>query len=95
MINLKKLTFSDAKKRIASIDSMTDIEFKELTDHWRRYEVDISNYDPSYVDFRNEIIETVKQALAETNNSMMITSWTFESDLKSMNFSAQKMVFQQ
>lgn len=68
MINLKKLTFSDAKKRIASIDSMTDIEFKELTDHWRRYEVDISNYDPSYVDFRNEIIETVKQALAETNN---------------------------
>ena len=47
----KRLSLNDAKAIVAQYDNMNDIEFSNLTDHWKAY--DTIESDPSYTEFRN------------------------------------------
>lgn len=56
MIRYQKLSYSDAKVIIAEYDSYDDNEFKDLENHWRANDVSASAFDPSYEDFRHELL---------------------------------------
>lgn len=64
----KRMSLNDAKVVITQYDNMNDIEFTNLTDHWKAYDT-IEN-DPSYSEFRNLLLETFQNALAETDGKM-------------------------
>ncbi len=64
----KRMSLNDAKAVITQYDNMNDIEFTNLTDHWKAYDT-IEN-DPSYSEFRNLLLETFQNALAETDGKM-------------------------
>lgn len=64
----KRLQLNDAKAIVAQYDNMNDNEFKNLTDHWKAYETTES--DPSYMEFRTELLNSFKEALAESKGKM-------------------------
>ena len=72
MIKLKKLTYSDAKNKIASYDHMNDVEFTDLIDHWAHYDIG-SDFDPAYTSFRTDLINVFKSALVETDGKYNYT----------------------
>ena len=37
-MNIRGLSYNDAKSRIAEIDSMDDVEFNDLINHWKIHE---------------------------------------------------------
>ena len=63
-LNIRKLTLSEAKNRIAAIDSLEDIAFEDLINHWIIYDVAEESYDSTYKEFRAELIDCFKSALA-------------------------------
>lgn len=64
----KRLSLNDAKAIVSQYDSMSDVEFQDLTDHWKAYDT-IEN-DPSYSTFREALLDAFKKALAETGGKM-------------------------
>ena len=70
MIRYQKLSYSDAKVIIAEYDSYDDNEFKDLENHWRANDVSASAFDPSYEDFRHELLAEFNSALVETSGKM-------------------------
>ncbi len=72
MIQLKKLTFSDAKNRIAAYDHMNDVEFADLVDHWTHYDIG-QDFDPAYGEFRSELLNAFICALTETGGKNTYT----------------------
>ena len=70
MIRYQKLSYSDAKVIIAEYDSYDDNEFKYLENHWRANDVSASAFDPSYEDFRHELLAEFNSALVETSGKM-------------------------
>ncbi len=64
----KRLSLNDAKAIVSQYDSMSDVEFQDLTDHWKAYDT-IEN-DPSYSTFREALLDAFKKALAETDGKM-------------------------
>ena len=72
-LNIRKLTMSEAKSKIAAIDVMDDIAFNDLTNHWKIYDVAEESYDPSYKHFREELISCFKSTLEQTDGKMNYT----------------------
>ena len=70
MIRYQKLSYSDAKVIIAEYDSYDDNEFKDLENHWRANDVSASAFDPSYEDFRHELLAEFNSALVDTSGKM-------------------------
>ena len=64
----KRLSLNDAGAIIAKYDNMNDIEFTDLTNHWKTYET--IEIDPSYAEFRSKLLESFKNALSETGGKM-------------------------
>ena len=72
-LNIRKLTLSEAKNRIAAIDSLEDIAFEDLINHWKIYDVAEESYDSTYKEFRAELIDCFKSALEESGGKMNYT----------------------
>jgi hypothetical protein len=70
MIRYQKLSFNDAKGIIAEYDGYNDVEFKDLEKHWLEYDVSASSFDPSYEDFRKELLTVFRDTLIETSGKM-------------------------
>jgi hypothetical protein len=70
LLNIKRLTMEEARKKIAAIDSLDDVAFSDLVKHWTVYDVGEGTFDSSYSDFRKELIECFKSALIETGGKM-------------------------
>lgn len=70
LLNIKRLTMEEARKKIAAIDSLDDVAFSDLVKHWTVYDVGEGTYDSSYSEFRKELIECFKSALMETGGKM-------------------------
>ena len=70
MIRCQKLSFNDAKNIVADYDSYNDTEFQDLEKHWREYDVPASSFDPSYEEFRNELLTVFRTTLKETDGKM-------------------------
>lgn len=66
----KKLSMGEAKNKIALIDSMSDPEFEDLINHWKVFDVNSDTYDSAYSEFRSNLIDCFKSALAETGNKI-------------------------
>ena len=64
----KRLSLNDAKAIVAQYDNMNDIEFVNLTDRWKAYEIIES--DPSYTEFRRKLLDSFKDALSESGGKM-------------------------
>lgn len=64
----KRLSLNDAKAIVSQYDSMSDVEFQDLTSHWKAYDT-IEN-DLSYSTFREALLDAFKKALAETAGKM-------------------------
>ncbi len=69
MIRFQRMSADEAKRLITEYDNYDDIAFQDLVSHWSRYDVS-ADYDLSYVDFRNSLIDTFKAALEETGGKM-------------------------
>lgn len=65
-LNIRKLTLSEAKNRIEKIDSLDDVAFDDLINHWKIYDVAEDSYDSTYKEFREELIDCFKSALEES-----------------------------
>lgn len=61
----KRLSLNDAKAIVSQYDNMSDVEFQDLTAHWKLY--DTIETDPLYSSFRNTLLESFKNALIETD----------------------------
>ena len=72
MIKLKKLSFADAKAKIAAYDHMTDVEFSDMIDHWTHYDIG-QEFDSEYAEFRKELVNSFKDALTETGGKYTYT----------------------
>lgn len=72
-IRIHTLTMSEARSRVAAIDTLDDVAFNDLVNHWSSYDVDESTYDSSYKDFRTELVECFKSALQESGGKMSYT----------------------
>jgi hypothetical protein len=72
-IKLRPLSMSEARSRIATIDTLDDVAFKDLVDRWSTYNVDETTYDPSYKEFRAELVDCFKSALQESGGKMSYT----------------------
>lgn len=64
----KRLSLNDAKAIISQYDNMNDVEFQDLTEHWKAYDT-IEN-DPSYGSFRETLLKAFKDALAESEGKL-------------------------
>ena len=69
MIRFQILTSEAAKRIISDYDNYDDTAFHDLISHWSVYDP-VSDYHPSYEDFRKELIDTFKSALMETKGKM-------------------------
>ena len=69
MIRLKKLPSEEAKRIITEIDNYSDTEFEDLVSHWKKYDP-VSDYDDSYEEFRQELLNSFMGALEETGGKM-------------------------
>lgn len=69
MVRIKTLSREEAKKIIAEYDAYDDIAFEDLVSHWKNYDP-VSEFDDSFADFRNQILDVFKKALEETNGKM-------------------------
>lgn len=76
MIRFKKLSKEEAKRIISEYDGYNDAEFRDLTDHWKRYDP-ASEFDDSYGEFRKELLETFIAACEGAGGKM-----TYDIDLK-------------
>lgn len=72
-LNIHKLTLGEAKNKIAAIDDLDDMAFYDLVNHWKVYDVAEESYDTSYKQFRSELIDCFKSALAESGGKMSYT----------------------
>jgi len=72
-LNIRKLTLSEAKNKIAAIDSLGDVAFDDLINHWKIYDVAEDSYDSTYKEFREELIDCFKSALEESGGKMNYT----------------------
>ena len=72
-LNIRKLTLSEAKNRIAAIDTLEDVAFNDLINHWKVYDVPEESYDSTYKEFRTALIECFKSALEESGGKMNYT----------------------
>lgn len=68
-MNFKLMSFSKAKKIADEYNSMSDAEYEDLTERWKRYEIALDKIPASYVSIRSQIIETFKEAVAECGGS--------------------------
>lgn len=64
----KRLSLNDAKTIITQYDNMSDIEFQDLTSHWKAY--DTIETDPSYSSFRETLLKAFKAALEESEGKL-------------------------
>ena len=64
----KRLSLNDAKVIVSQYDSMSDVEFQDLTNHWKAYDT-IEN-DLSYSPFREVLLDAFKKALEETDGKL-------------------------
>ncbi len=64
----KRLSMNDAKAITTQYDRMSDVEFQDLTDHWRSY--DTIESDPSYDEYRETLLTVFKSALEETGGKL-------------------------
>ena len=64
----KRLSLNDARAIIAQYDNMNDIEFRDLTAHWKAY--DTIESDPSYSAFRGTLLKAFKDALDESDGKL-------------------------
>ncbi len=87
-LNIRKLTLSEAKNRIAAIDSLEDIAFEDLINHWIIYDVAEESYDSTYKEFRAELIDCFKSALEGSGGKMNYTL-DLRMGINCMNFSAR------
>lgn len=69
MIRFQKLTATEAKRIITEYDNYDDVAFQDLVYHWTHYDP-VSDFHPTYDDFRKELIQTFQAALAETGGKM-------------------------
>lgn len=70
MTRYQKLSFNDAKLIISEYDGYIDSEFQDLVAHWMKNDVSSSAFDPSYTEFRNELLAVFNSTLAETEGKM-------------------------
>ncbi|WP_278886089.1 DUF6339 family protein [Ruthenibacterium lactatiformans] len=70
MIRYQKLSYNDAKNIVADYDGYNDVEFDDLVKHWKSNDVSASAFDPSYEDFRKELVSVFNDTLAETGGKM-------------------------
>ena len=66
MVRFKTLSRDEAKRIISAFDNYDDVEFDDLVNHWEQYDP-VSEYDESFVDFRNELLAAFREGLQETN----------------------------
>ena len=64
----KRLSLNEAQTIVAHYDNMDDMEFQDLTNHWKQY--DTIETDDSYAEFRNVLLASFKDALIETGGKM-------------------------
>lgn len=69
MVRFKTLSRDEAKRIISAFDNYDDVEFDDLVNHWKHYDP-VSEYDESFVDFRNELLAAFREGLQETNGKM-------------------------
>lgn len=69
MVRFKTLSRDEAKRIISAFDNYDDVEFDDLVNHWEQYDP-VSEYDESFVDFRNELLAAFREGLQETNGKM-------------------------
>lgn len=70
MIRYQKLSYNDAKSIVAEYDNYNDAEFLDLERHWKANDVSGSYFDPSYEEFRGELISVFNSALIENGQKM-------------------------
>ena len=66
MIRFQTLTTDAAKRIITEYDNYDDTAFRDLVSHWSAYDP-VSDFHPSYEEFRKELVTTFKSSLVETN----------------------------
>lgn len=64
----KRLSLNDAKAIVAQYDAMSDVEFQDLIEHWRKY--DTIETDPAYGEFRSTLLKSFQDALAESEGKL-------------------------
>ena len=72
-IRIRKMTMNEARSKISAIDTLDDVAFADLIKHWSAYDVDDTTYDPSYKEFREELVECFKDALEESGGKINYT----------------------
>lgn len=70
MIRYQKLSYNDAKNIVSEYDSLSDAEFQDLESHWKVNDVSASAFDPSYEDFRRELLAVFNSSLIEASGKM-------------------------
>lgn len=64
----KRLSLNDARIIVSQYDNMNDIEFENLTDHWKAYNT--IETDDTYSTFRSTLLKAFQEALTETGGKM-------------------------
>ena len=80
-MNIRGLSYNDAKSRIAEIDSMDDVEFNDLINHWKINDVSVDSFDASYREFRESLISCFNSSLEEIGGKITRSN-TYLLDLK-------------
>ena len=69
-MNIRGLSYNDAKLRIAEIDSMDDVEFNDLINHWKINDISVDSFDASYREFREALISCFNSSLEEIGGKL-------------------------
>lgn len=64
----KRLSLGDAKNIVTQYDNMSDVEFRDLVNHWKSF--DTIEHDDAYADYRKTLLTSFKDALSETEGKM-------------------------
>lgn len=73
----RKLTKADAKEIIESYDSLNDIQFDDLIDHWKSHDVLEDDFPEFYRKLRKELLSTFDETITESGGKI-----TYLLDLK-------------
>ena len=69
-MNIRSLSYNDARSRIAEIDIMDDVEFNDLINHWKINDVSEDSFDASYKEFREALISCFNSSLVEAGGKI-------------------------
>lgn len=68
-MNFKQLSFAKATKMADSYNQLSEVEFNELVEKWKRFEIAEDSLPSGYVSIRSSLVESFKAAVDECGGS--------------------------